>query len=367
MQLQKIILTNFKNYSSQKLDDLARLNCFVGLNGMGKTNLLDAIYYICLGKSYFGIPDHIVMQHETSFFRLEAQFQIGEKSEKIVAKVIPRKKKEFERNDVPYQKLSEHIGLLPVVIVAPNDINIVLEGSEIRRKFLDNTLSQIDNQYLNALITYNKILKQRNAALKGFAETHRYDPALIKVYDDQLLKPAEEIFKKRKAFLTEFSPILSQMHERISGAQEKVSCSYRSDLLEEPLESLFRKSAEKDRILQRTTKGPHKDDLILSIDNYPLKKFASQGQLKTFILALKLAQYEVLKQDRQVLPLLLLDDIFDKLDSQRVGKLLQLLIEGAFGQIFITDTHENRIEEIVKKFDVQYRKFIITHGAARLP
>ena len=364
MRLQKLILTNFKNYASQQIDCSAKLNCFVGKNGMGKTNLLDSIYYLCMTKSHFGLPDKAVVSHDMDFLRLEGIFHSEEKKEKIVAKVIPRKKKEFERNDVPYTRLSEHIGFLPVVFIAPDDTLIVLEGSEVRRKFLDNTLSQLDPVYLKHLISYNKVLKQRNAALKQFGENHNYNPALIQAYDQQLIPSGNYIHQKRKIFLEEFRSLLLEMQQIISGKAENVDCQYQSNLDKAPFADLLTEAVERDRILQRTTRGIHKDDLEFTIDGYPLKRFASQGQLKTFVLALKLAQYRILERHKKKLPLLLLDDIFDKLDSLRVHQLLQLLLKENFGQIFITDTHENRIEEIAKKFESAYSKFVIENGIA---
>ena len=311
---------------------------------MGKTNLLDAIYYLCLGKSNFSIPDQNIARHEENFFRLEARFELRGKNEKIVAKVIPRKKKEFERNDVPYQRLAEHIGMLPVVIIAPDDTAIITEGSEARRRFIDNTLSQLDNDYLHHLIQYNKVLKQRNASLKQFAENNSFNPHLMAAYDEQLSQPGEIIYRKRVEFIKKFLPVLTEMYKFISGKRESIQCEYKSDLGETPFARLLQDAFEKDRILQRTTKGIHKDDLLLTIDAYPLKRYGSQGQLKSYLLALKLAQYELLKREKKVAPILLLDDIFDKLDNKRVTYLLQLLTGGEFGQIFITDTHENRVK-----------------------
>lgn len=362
MHLDKLILTNFKNYEHQTIQCSPRINCLVGFNGMGKTNLLDAIYYSCMGKSYFGVPDRGIVKKEMDFFRLEAHYQLDSGPVKIVVKVLPRKKKVIERNDVPYQKLSEHVGLIPVVIVAPDDTNLIHEGSEIRRKFLDNTLSQLDQQYLQALINYNKVLQQRNAALKQFAELQQFNPALIQAYNQQLSPPAQFVYEKRKTFLEKFCPILREMHKFISGKNESVDLNYRSDLEQTSLIDLLEQFAEKDRILTRTTKGIHKDELVFTIDGYPMKRFGSQGQLKTFILALKLAQYELLKLEKQVKPLLLLDDIFDKLDRNRVQHLLQLLTGGDFGQIFITDTHDSRVEEIILEFDTNYIKFTISNG-----
>lgn len=362
MYLDKLILTNFKNYELQTINCSDKINCLVGFNGMGKTNLLDAIYYICMGKSYFGTPDSSIVKKEEDFFRLEAHFKVESNQEKVVAKVIPRKKKTFEHNEIPYQKLSEHIGLLPIVIVAPDDTSLINEGSEIRRKFLNNTLSQLDQRYLKELISYNKILQQRNAALKQFADQQQFNGALLQAYNKQLSPSAQYIFEKRKSFLAKFCPILSEMHKFISGKSEIVDLNYRSDLEQNDFISLLESQTQRDRILTRTTKGIHKDELIFTIDGYPMKRFGSQGQLKTFVLALKLAQYELLKLEKQIKPILLLDDIFDKLDRKRVQYLLQLLTGGDFGQIFITDTHDFRVEEIIQQFASNYIKFTISNG-----
>lgn len=339
---------------------------------MGKTNLLDAIYYLCMCKSHRGVNDRNVVQHSMDFFRLEGEF-LNEKNEatksksknKIVAKVQPGKKKEIEKNNVAYQKLSEHIGMLPVVIIVPDDTLMATEGSEERRRFLDNTLSQLDIEYLKSLITYNKILKQRNSALKKFAETRSFNAELLDIYDQQLLEPAQVIFEKRKEFVDSFRPVFKEFYLTISSGQEKVDCTYSSSLKVENFADQLKGSREKDRILTRTTCGIHKDDLVFRIDKYLLRKFGSQGQLKSYVLALKLAQYDFLKKNHSSNPILLMDDIFDKLDEGRVKQLIQLILEKNFGQVFITDTHENRVEEIIKNFETDYKKFYIENGAFR--
>lgn len=332
---------------------------------MGKTNLLDAIYYLCMGKSYFVPNDRYLSLHGTDFFRIEGHFDREEKREKIVAKVIPKKKKELERNGVPYAKLSEHIGFLPVVIIIPDDTLLATEGSEARRRFLDNTISQLDPLYLKHLIQYQKVLRQRNAALKQMGESGRFQESLLEVYDLQLQMPGLYISEKREAFVEEFNPILAQVYRTISGGAETASCSYRSPLQKEPdLMELLRKHRDKDRILHRTTTGLHRDDLVFNLDEFPLKRFASQGQLKSFILSLKLAQYELIKKNKNQRPLLLLDDIFDKLDHHRVDHLLALLLDGDFGQVFITDTDQKRVSQMIESRDSSYREFLITKGKA---
>lgn len=344
------------------------MNCFVGQNGMGKTNLLDAIYYLCMCKSHFKTSDKHITKHEADFFRLEANFVSGDTKEtlrvdKIIAKVQARKRKEFEWNKAVYDRLSDHIGRFPVVMIAPDDTLMAMEGSEERRRFLDNTLCQLDNQYLTHLMHYNKVLSQRNKLLKQFAETRTFDKILVQSYDVQLLPSANYIYQKRQEWMTNFEPIFVDYYNQISGEREAVKCIYQSKLSETDFESLLNENLERDRILQRTTMGIHKDDLKFVFNEVAVKQFASQGQLKSYILALKLAQYELLRQEKGIAPILLLDDIFDKLDESRVQHLLELLIQKKeFGQVFITDTHENRVTEIIEKFGVSFGKFIVRNG-----
>lgn len=368
MHLQALKVTNFKNYESQTLVLSEHLNCFVGQNGMGKTNLLDAIYYLCMCKSHFKTSDKHIMRHGADFFRIEGNFinqQAEEKPtvDKVIAKVQPRKRKDFERNQAVYDKLADHIGRFPVVMIAPDDTLMAMEGSEERRRFLDNTLCQLDNQYLIHLMHYNKVLSQRNKLLKLFAETRNFDEILVQSYDIQLIPAANYIHKKRQEWMTDFEPIFKDYYGQISGKREEVNCIYQSKLLTTDFETLLNDTLEKDRILQRTTTGVHKDDLKFVFNGVPVKQFASQGQLKSYILALKLAQYELLRQQKQIAPILLLDDIFDKLDENRVKQLLELLIQKKeFGQVFITDTHENRVVQIVERFDMDYQKFVVEEG-----
>lgn len=364
MYLTKIKLVNFRNYESQSLELSPGLNCFVGMNGMGKTNLLDAVYYLCMCKSHFGVNDRNVLRHSADFFRLEGIFKRTKKREKIVAKVIPGKRKEFERNDILYKRLVEHIGLLPVVIIVPDDTQLATEGSEERRRFLDNTLSQLDPEYLKYLMSYNKLLKQRNALLKRFAVERSFNASLLETYTQQMALAAPLIHEKRKQFLTDFLPIFSDYYKVISDDREQVRFQYKSQLNEQDFLNMMKAAEEKDRILQRTTTGIHKDDIVFKINDFPLKRFASQGQLKSFVLALKLGQYELLRKEKNIDPILLLDDIFDKLDNQRVKQLIGLLHERSFGQVFITDTHESRVGDIIQHFDANFKKFIINNGVA---
>lgn len=364
MFLQQLKLTNFKNYEFQTLDLSPKLNCFVGDNGMGKTNLLDAIHYLCMCKGHFGLTDRQVIRHEGDFFRIEGHFLRSNKKETIVCKYQPKSRKAIERNKVAYTRFADHIGLLPMIMITPDDTLLITEGSENRRQYMDVLLVQLDKVYLNHLMTYNKVLQQRNAFLKQYKHPLEIDFTLLEIYNQQLLTPAAYIHEQRQLILEKLKPIFQQYYRTISGDQEQVDFVYNSPLNEKTLVELLTESQEKDAWLQRTTKGVHKDDLKLMINNYPVKKFASQGQLKSYLLALKLAQYELLRQESEVAPLVLLDDIFDKLDKKRVRHLLELLLERDFGQIFITDTHEDRIVEIVAGLGTDFKRFLIREGSA---
>jgi DNA replication and repair protein RecF len=362
--LSRLKLTNFKNYESQRLDFSARLNCLTGLNGMGKTNVLDAIHLLCLCKSHSGLNDRNLVRHEESFYRVEGFFDMDSGDQtKIVAKFLSGQSKEFERNGLVVERLSDHIGRFPVVMIAPDDVALVQEGSEDRRKFIDSTLSQNSASYLGSLMTYNALLRQRNALLKSFAEHHRFDSALLESIDRQMPGPASVVFSHRKSFETSLIPLFSDFYSAISGSREQVSVAYHSDLDEKPMETLLAENLEKDRFLQRTTTGVHKDDLRLFMNDLPVKKFASQGQLKSFLLALRLAQYEALRLSTGTAPILLLDDIFDKLDETRVRHLVGLLLDRDFGQVFITDTQRGRIETVIREFSGDFRIFEVENGS----
>ena len=363
MPLERIILTNFKNYAYQQLDCSPQLNGFVGLNGMGKTNLLDAIYYLCMTKSHFTNSDRYVVQHEAEFFRLEGIFSIDGQQERIVVKVQPGKKKQIERNDRPYERFTDHVGFLPVVLMAPDDTRLALEGSEERRRLLDNTLSQLDAHYLQHLLLYNRLLKQRNAYLKNADGRQPFRPALLATYDRQMEEPAAAIYARRMAFAEKYRPLFQTYYGAISGERETVDLEFRSQLSAGgSLAELLATVREKDRLLQRSTLGCHRDDLAFFIEGAPLKRFASQGQLKSFVLALKLAQYELLRQEKNTPPLLLLDDIFDKLDEERVRHLLALIIQRDFGQVFITDTHADRLCAVLEAAGAEFRMFEVSEG-----
>jgi len=364
LYLEDLRLLHFKNYEDASVSCSSRINAFVGINGMGKTNLLEAIYYLCMCRSPKGMPDRYLVRQGADFFRLEGRFRREDRPEAIVAKLKPGKKKEFERNGKPYSLLSEHIGLLPVVFIAPEDTLLITGGSEERRRLLDNTLAQLDAEYLRQLISYNKILQQRNSLLKQFAEQQSFDPALLEVYDRQMLDPAAYLYSMRSRFLAQFNPLLLELTARISSANDGFQAQYKSPLQERSMAEWLIENREKDRFLARTTAGIHKDDLLLELDDSPVKRLASQGQTKSLALGLKLAQYRMLQTEKNIAPLLLLDDLFDKLDNERVGNLLNLLKESAFGQVFLTDTDEARVLDLLTRMEARHRTFRIDQGTA---
>jgi DNA replication and repair protein RecF len=362
MYLQQLSVINFKNYAEAGLTFSEGVNVFTGNNGAGKTNLLDAIHYLSLCKSYFNPIDSQQIKQGTDFFIITGNFSKNEKPESVACSVKRNQKKQFKRNKKDYQRLADHIGLFPLVMVSPYDISIIIEGSEERRKFIDNVISQTDNSYLDELINYNKVLVNRNALLKLIADTGRYDPHLMEVLNEQLTASGSLIFEKRKVFMEAFGEIFNKHYQYLSDNAEQVELVYESQLQHQDFSALLKTSPEKDRALERTTSGVHKDDLIFSIHGMPMKKFGSQGQQKSFLIALKLAQYNFLNQQNGFKPILLLDDIFDKLDDQRVTKLMQMISNHDFGQVFITDTSVTRVEGIFNRIGVDIRLFKVKGG-----
>lgn len=357
MYLQQISLVNFKNLSSESFSFHKKINCFVGNNGVGKTNVLDAIYYLSFTKSYFNAVAVQNIKHGESFFMIEGDYLLAGRNEKIVCSLKKGKKKILKRNGKSYDKFSDHIGQLPLVIISPADRDLVTEGSETRRKFIDGVISQQNKIYLKNLIAYNKVVSQRNALLKYFASNRTFDAVNLSIYDEQLIEFGTKIFNTRKLFLEEFIPIFNNKYQKISGDKERVNLTYKSQLNDKNFTDLLKESLEKDKILQYTTAGIHKDDLNFEIGEYPIKKFGSQGQQKSFLIALKLAQFQFIKQQANLTPILLLDDIFDKLDETRVAQIINLVDNDEFGQIFITDTHKERTEHIVKQSNLEYKVF----------
>jgi len=359
MFLKELSLTNYKNFESLKFSFDTKIICFVGLNGVGKTNILDSIYHLSYTKSYFNpIPSQNIKHGETFFF-ISGRYMIHDKEENILVSLKKGDKKIIKRNNKLYKKFSDHIGKIPLVLISPDDRNLIIEGSETRRKFIDGIISQTDKEYLNNLIDYNKTLKQRNALLKMFYDNSESIRKTIDIYDRQLSSDAQKIYDKRREFLNEFIPIFKSRYKELSNDKENVEIKHSSDISpDQNLYKLLKNSFEKDLRFQYTTKGIHKDDLNLSLDNFPIKKYGSQGQQKTFLIAMKLAQFDYLsKLDSK--PILLLDDIFDKLDDTRVKQIINLVNQEKFNQIFISDTNKTRSENIIKKVNKSYKIFEI--------
>lgn len=362
MLLENISLVNFKNYANLKLAFSKGVNCIVGNNGVGKTNLLDAIFYLSMTKSAFNNVDQQNIMHGEQFFSIQGSFNKAEAQWNVHCSLKSGQKKIFKKNKKVYEKISEHIGEFPVVLIAPYDTDLIREGSETRRKFFDSILSQIYPEYLKFLLQYNHFLKQRNSLLKQFADRHYFDQDLLEPYDVQLIKLGVEIFERRNAFIAEFKPVFTSHFEFLSSKKEQTDLTYNSDLFIPNYSSLFKENLKKDMLLQRTTLGIHKDDFDFSIEGNPLKKFGSQGQQKSFIIALKLAHFDLIKHIKGFKPLLLLDDIFDKLDDLRIKKLMNMVAGNSFGQIFVTDARPERTIAVFKSIDTKMRIFNIENG-----
>lgn len=359
MFLKELSLTNYKNFESLRFSFDTKIICFVGLNGVGKTNILDSIYHLSYTKSYLNpIPSQNIKHGETFFF-ISGKYMIHDKEENILVSLKKGDKKIIKRNNKLYKKFSDHIGKIPLVLISPDDRNLIIEGSETRRKFIDGIISQTDKEYLNNLIDYNKTLKQRNALLKMFYDNSENIRKTIDIYDRQLSSDAQKIYDKRREFLNEFIPIFKSRYKELSNDKENIEIKHSSDISQDQnLYKLLKNSLEKDLRFQYTTKGIHKDDLNLNLDNFSIKKYGSQGQQKTFLIAMKLAQFEYLsKLDSK--PILLLDDIFDKLDDTRVKQIINLVNQEKFNQIFISDTNKTRSENIIKKVNKSYKIFEI--------
>jgi DNA replication and repair protein RecF len=344
MHLSHISLLNFKNYHELSLDLSPEINCFTGNNGAGKTNLLDAVHYLSFCKSYFNPFDNQNILHGEDMFVIQGIFNKDEQEEEVYCAQKKNERKQFKRNKKEYNRLSEHIGLLPVVMISPEDIELVQAGGETRRKFVDSIISQADKDYLNDLIEYNRTLLQRNATLKS--SYGNADQTLMSVWNGQMTASGTRIFEKRKAFTDKFSEIFGGIYTEISGSGESVSLQYASQLLEGGFEELLARALPKDTLVQYSTAGIHKDDWLFFKDGHPVKRFASQGQQKSFIIALKLAQFYFLKNNAGTAPILLLDDMFDKLDDERISRLAEKITGKDFGQIFITDTNPGRLQKL---------------------
>ena len=349
LSLSSISLFQFKNYEFEQYRFEKRITGICGRNGAGKTNLLDAIHYLCFTKSYFSRSDAANVKHGGMGFRIEGHLALNGHEEKTVCILRETGKKEFLLNDDPYSRFSKHIGRYPCVIIAPDDVDLIIGGSEERRKFIDTILSQLDPAYLQALIHYTRILQQRNSFLRSFNEGFSRDLSVLDVLDDQLIKEGDVVFSKRARFLGRFLPLAAQLYAGISQQPEAVALVYDSEMHQSSLAELLRITRQKDLVVQRTSAGVHRDDLLFQLGGQPFKTIASQGQRKSLLFALKLAEMEILKQEKGFSPFLLLDDVFEKLDEERITNLLSSVCNDEETQIFITDTSCSRLEESFRK------------------
>jgi DNA replication and repair protein RecF len=361
--LKSIHLANFKNHAELHLVFDKKVNCLIGPNGIGKTNILDAIHYVCLTKSYFLATDQQNIRFGADYMRLDGVMDISDQNYLIACKLPLGKKKDFAVNDLSYRRMSDHVGLMPVVMIAPDDNQLIIGSSEERRKFLDNTISQVDREYLEHLLLYNKYLEQRNALLKSINTSGHRDEVLLDSYSDQLAHYGDSIYQKRKAALTELEPFFAHYHHIISLDRERVSFVYESLQGQESLAVLLRKNLAREIMMERTLSGPHRDDVGFMIGDNKLKRFGSQGQQKSFLIALKLAQYHFIKKYKSFSPLLLIDDIFDKIDKERSRQLIKLLAGEDFGQIFITDTDPTHISEELGSDEHLFEIFNLSSGS----
>jgi len=364
MYLAHLSITNFKNIESAELDFSPNINCIVGDNGEGKTNLLDAIYHLSMAKSCFGGSDISHIRHKEPFFLLQGRYKLPDTEETISCGVQRSEGKTLKRNGKTYDRLSDHLGFLPLVVVSPTDNELINESGEERRKYLNTLLVQIDNEYLNAITHYNHLLSQRNKLLKS-GDWHSISELLLTI-NERMSHYAQIVYERRKSFVQGLQPFFLSLYKILSEDKESVSLCYRSDLENAPLDELLRQNTERDRIMQHTTVGVHRDDLTMKLGDHTLRHIGSQGQQKTFLIALKLAQYEFLKKQNQRNPILLLDDIFDKLDERRVHQLIELVAHDSYGQIFLTDSNKIRLNSIIKNLTQDYKIFTTKHGCFML-
>ena len=342
--LEKIVISDFRNIRLQEIAFSPNVNCISGGNGEGKTNLLDAIYYLAMTKSAFSSSDRYNFRYGTESFSIGGTFRMQNGTEsRFSAEVKASGEKKFRRDDKPYDRISSHIGELPVVLVSPSDISLVSESGEGRRRFVNSVLSQMDREYLYSLQQYNRLLNQRNAMLKSPAA----DPALMEVLDERMEAVARPVFAARKKFVEDISPAVAHYYDILSSGRERIGIEYSSDLFGESLAEVFRRHAGRDAVLKYTTSGIHRDDFVFTIDGHPIRRCGSQGQQKSFLVSLKFAQYEIMKRGYGFAPTLLLDDVFDKLDMSRISNLLSMVAGNDFGQIFITDSNKVRMSGIV--------------------
>ena len=357
MKLKKIQLINFKNHANTVWEFNNNINCFIGDNGAGKTNILDAIHYLSLTKSYFNSDDSSGIKFNEKYFTIKGCFEKNNLISNIICNLQEGSPKSIKNNNKKYKRFSDHIGIYPIVFISPTDTNLINDGSNIRRKYIDSGISQFNNVYLKTLISYNKTLKQRNGLLKSFYKTNTFDNETLSTYNEILVKFGIKIYQERNRYLNNLIPVFQKYYSKLSNDKEVVSIEYHSQLNNEDFLELLSLNLEKDRHSTFTSVGPHKDDLFFTLNEHSIKKHGSQGQQKSFLIALKLAQFEFVQRNIELSPLILLDDIFDKLDNTRVEKLVSFIKEGVFKQVFITDTNKKRSEEILSKTNVNFTIF----------
>ncbi|MCQ2265599.1 MAG: DNA replication/repair protein RecF [Bacteroidales bacterium] len=362
MILQELHILNYKNIREADLTFADKLNCFVGINGPGKTNLLDAIYYMSFCKSFFLTPDSQNIHHDEPFFVVQGGYVRNEIEEQIYCGVKRGQKKQFKRNKKDYQRIADHIGLLPLVIIAPFDELLIADGSEERRKYMDSVISQCDKTYLDVLLKYNKLLQQRNALLKQMQDLENPDLSLLDVFDMQMAQLGSFISQKRADFVAELKPILADYYQKISSGREIVEMNYVTGLQRYDLYEGLKEARNRDIALGYTSRGIHKDDVEFTLDTYPIRRVGSQGQRKSFVIALKLSQFQYLTKLNGFKPILLLDDVFDKLDSVRGDNLISLVANDQFSQIFITDTNRERLMRVLGQIGKEYKMFNVDNG-----
>lgn len=363
MILENISLLYFKNYEEADLTFSPHINCFIGDNGSGKTNLLDAIYYLSMSKSAFTSSDLQNIKQGEDYFMIRGRFNTQPAHKDVIQCTFRTgQKKIITHNKTPYEKVSEHIGRYPVVLISPYDTDLIREGSEERRKYFDSLLSQLNHEYLETLIRYNYLLKQRNSLLKQFADRNYFDRDYLQILDEQLIPAGEQISAIRENFLATFVPVFQKYYQYLSDSHEYVSLQYKSHLPGANFALLLEEAQRKDLLLQRTTVGIHKDDFVFLMDDWPIKNYGSQGQQKSYVIALKLAHFEIVANRNGQKPLLLLDDIFDRLDEKRITKLMQLVAEKTFGQLFITDSHLERTNTILAGLSQNMLRYTVIDG-----
>ena len=363
MVFNSLALFNFKNFETAKLDFEPGINCIVGKNGVGKTNVLDALHYLSMGKSAINPVDTANINYNQSSFYIKSKLDRADSHHEILCAVQIGKKKSLKVNQKEYDKLSEHIGFMPVVMITPNDNSLINEGHDARRKFFDSTISQLNRPYLHDLVRYQKALKQRNSLLKHFNQTMEIDQTQLEPYDHELLTLGRKIYETRSTFLKKFENRFDKLYKQLSNKHEIVEVEYESSWQNDGVEEKFHLALKRDLALQRTTVGVHRDAYHFNIEGKPIKRFGSQGQQKSLIVALKIAQFEALKQATKLTPVLLLDDIFDKLDDQRMSILLNMVCDNSFGQIFITDARPERTMDMLTENKLSARIFTIDDGA----